>query len=73
MQNLSHHLLGCGRVDALRSLLGEPSWLEAKLLAYGTAPVVADFRKWVCLWCGWEYVWTDGVVWGQGGGGRGEW
>ncbi len=45
MQNVGHHLAGCGRLGALRSLLGEPSWLEAKLHAYGTAAVVADFRR----------------------------
>lgn len=45
IQNISHHLIGCGRLGALRSLLGEPSWLESKLHAYGTAPVVADFRR----------------------------
>ncbi len=45
MQNVGHHLVGCGRLGALRALLGEPAWLEAKLHAYGTAAVVADFRR----------------------------
>ncbi len=45
VQNMAHHLLGCNRLGCLRGLLGEPAWLESKLHAYGTAAVVADFRR----------------------------
>lgn len=43
-QALSHHLVGCGQLEGLQRLLMDPGWLEAKLHAYGTGAVVADFR-----------------------------
>ncbi|KAG2488814.1 hypothetical protein HYH03_012613 [Edaphochlamys debaryana] len=47
VQALSHHLVGCGRLDALRRLLMNPVWLEAKLHAYGVGAVVRDFRRYL--------------------------
>ncbi len=44
-QAMAHHVLEAHQAPLLRALLCEPSWLEAKLHAYGIAPVVADFRK----------------------------
>lgn len=48
MQHMTHHLIGAGRIRALRSLLAEPLWLEIKLHSYGLASVVSDFRR--CVW-----------------------
>lgn len=45
LQNLGHHLVCSERLMDLRWLLANPAWLETKLLAYGTAAVVADFRR----------------------------
>lgn len=45
LQNLGHHLVCADRLMDLRALLANPAWLETKLLAYGTAAVVADFRR----------------------------
>jgi len=44
-QNAGHHLVGAGRLDELKALLASPGWLERKLHSYGTAAVVADFRR----------------------------
>ena len=44
-QNVGHHLAGAGRLDVLKQLLASPGWLERKLHSYGTASVVADFRR----------------------------
>jgi hypothetical protein len=46
-QALSHHLVGVGRLPRLRQLLMNPSWLEAKLHAYGVGAVVRDFRRYL--------------------------
>ncbi len=45
LQNLGHHLACANRLSDLRSLLAQPAWLQQKLLSYGTAAVVADFRR----------------------------
>ena len=45
MQNAGHHLVAAGRINALKSLLASPGWLERKLHSYGTAAVVSDFRR----------------------------
>ncbi|KAK9840975.1 hypothetical protein WJX81_003475 [Elliptochloris bilobata] len=45
MQNAGHHLVGAGRLGELKALLASPGWLERKLHSYGTASVVADFRR----------------------------
>ena len=45
MQNVGHHLVGAGRLNELKVLLASPGWLERKLHSYGTASVVADFRR----------------------------
>jgi hypothetical protein len=42
---MTHHLVGGERLTELHDLLAEPAWLEAKLHAYGVAPVVQDFRR----------------------------
>ncbi|KAG2433079.1 hypothetical protein HYH02_012783 [Chlamydomonas schloesseri] len=47
IQALSHHLVGSGRLEALRRLLMNPGWLEAKLHAYGVGAVVRDFRRYL--------------------------
>ncbi|GFH24130.1 WD_REPEATS_REGION domain-containing protein, partial [Haematococcus lacustris] len=47
MQAVAHHLVHANRLELLHGLLCEPLWLEAKLHAYGIAPVVADFRKYL--------------------------
>ena len=44
-QNAGHHLVGAGRLDELKALLASSGWLERKLHSYGTAAVVADFRR----------------------------
>lgn len=58
-QNAGHHLVGAGRLGELKALLASPGWLERKLHSYGTASVVADFRRHLmvpaaephaCLW-----------------------
>lgn len=48
-QNLAHHLLCAERLTDLRQLLTEPTWIEAKLHAYGVAAIVQDFRRCVCV------------------------
>ena len=45
LQNLAHHLIEAGQLEGLHQLLSDPSWLEAKLHAYGLASVVQDFRR----------------------------
>ena len=44
MQNAGHHLVHAQQLPALRELLMRPAWLECKLVSYGVASVVADFR-----------------------------
>lgn len=47
LQNLAHHLLCAGRSQDLKELLTEPTWIEAKLHAYGVAAIVQDFRRYL--------------------------
>ena len=44
MQNAGHHLLHAQDLAQLKSLLMRSAWLESKLISYGVASVVADFR-----------------------------
>lgn len=50
-QNAGHHLVGAGRLGELKALLASPGWLERKLHSYGTASVVADFRRHLMVRC----------------------
>ena len=50
-QNVGHHLVGAGRLGELKALLALPGWLERKLHSYGTASVVADFRRHLMVRC----------------------
>lgn len=45
LQNIVHHLICTDRLSDLAELLTEPSWIEAKLHAYGVAAIVQDFRR----------------------------
>ncbi|MEW5313943.1 MAG: hypothetical protein WDW38_005473 [Sanguina aurantia] len=47
MSNITHHCLGAGRADELRTLLTDPMWLEAKLHACGIGAIVFDFRRYL--------------------------
>ena len=44
MQNAGHHLVHSQDLAQLKSLLLRSAWLESKLISYGVASVVADFR-----------------------------
>ena len=43
--------MGAGRLGELKALLASPGWLERKLHSYGTASVVADFRRHLMVGC----------------------
>ncbi len=43
--------MGAGRLGELKALLASPGWLERKLHSYGTASVVADFRRHLMVSC----------------------
>lgn len=45
MQNAGHHLVHGQQLPELKKLLTRPAWLECKLISYGVASVVADFRS----------------------------
>ncbi len=44
MQNAGHHLVHAQDLAQLKALLMRSAWLESKLISYGVASVVADFR-----------------------------
>lgn len=44
MQNAGHHLVHAQDLGQLKALLMRSAWLESKLISYGVASVVADFR-----------------------------
>ena len=49
MHNVGHHLAAAGALPAMAALLGDASWLDAKLRSYGAAAVTADFRRALAL------------------------
>lgn len=44
MQNAGHHLVHAHQLSELKGVLMRTAWLECKLISYGVASVVADFR-----------------------------
>lgn len=44
VRHLAHHLAECGRADAMRQLLLDFSWLQAKLAQLGVSELIKDFR-----------------------------
>lgn len=45
LRHLAHHLAECGRADAMRLLLLDFSWLQAKLAHLGVSELIKDFRR----------------------------
>ena len=44
LRHLAHHLAECGRADAIRQLLLDFSWLQAKLAHLGVSELIKDLR-----------------------------